>query len=89
MSRPDLLELSKMPSFTLKTPSTIKCVHILGSWDHYHRQVPLVKNEVAGNDFVWSSNFAFPFITLEPGKRYWYYVSLVHSETILCSQFRS
>ncbi|KAH8585964.1 hypothetical protein B0O99DRAFT_558800 [Bisporella sp. PMI_857] len=63
-------------SFTLQTPSTIKCVHILGSWDLYRRQLPLTKIKQVEDTYEWNNTFEFQVTTLQPGKRYWYYYLL-------------
>jgi len=63
-------------SFTLQTPPTIKCVHILGSWDHYSSQLPLVKIKEAEDAHAWGNTFEYQVTTLQPGKRYWYYYIL-------------
>ncbi|KAM3066518.1 hypothetical protein ACMFMG_012016 [Clarireedia jacksonii] len=63
-------------SFTLKTALTIKCVHILGSWDLYCGQLPLTKIKEVEGAASWSSTFDFQDSILQPGKRYWYYYLL-------------
>jgi hypothetical protein len=67
-------------SFTLQTPLTIKCVHILGSWDLYRRQLPLTKIKQVEDTYEWNNTFEFQVTTLQPGKRYWYYVCMVRYE---------
>ncbi|KAH8587836.1 hypothetical protein B0O99DRAFT_465803, partial [Bisporella sp. PMI_857] len=63
-------------SFTLQTPLTIKCVHILGSWDLYRRQLRLTKIKQVEDTYEWNNTFEFQVTTLQPGKRYWYYYLL-------------
>lgn len=58
-------------SFSLRTSSSIKSVHLIGSWDNYSRQLPLSANEKPG---AWKGTFRFQGSqALELGKRYWYY----------------
>ncbi|PVH69176.1 hypothetical protein DL98DRAFT_400245, partial [Cadophora sp. DSE1049] len=61
-------------SFTLQTPPTIRCAHILGSWDLYSRQLPLMKVKEDNEASTWNNTFEFQATILQPGKRYWYYV---------------
>ncbi|KAI4125414.1 MAG: hypothetical protein LQ347_005390 [Umbilicaria vellea] len=58
-------------SFTLRTSSNVKTVHLLGSWDNYAGQLPLSKdvNKSGG----WKGTFRFQGATLQQGQRYWYY----------------
>lgn len=57
-------------SFTLRTSTNVKTVHLLGSWDNYSGQLPLSRDGKAG---AWKGNFRFQASTLSPGQRYWYY----------------
>ena len=57
-------------SFTLKTSSNCKTVHLLGNWDGYKGQLPLSKDSKPGS---WKGTFRFQNSTLQQGKRYWYY----------------
>jgi len=66
--------ISTRTSFTLKTPATIRCAHILGSWDLYSRQLPLMKVKEDKEASTWNNTFEFQITILQPGKRYWYYV---------------
>ena len=58
--------------FSLRTSANCKTVHLLGSWDNYSGQLPLSKD--ASKAGSWKSIFRFQGSTLQPGKRYWYYV---------------
>jgi len=58
-------------SFTLRTSSNVKTVHLLGSWDNYTGQLPLSKD--SSKSGAWRGTFKFPSSTLQPGSRYWYY----------------
>jgi hypothetical protein len=58
-------------SFSLRTSSSVKTVHLLGSWDNYAGQLPLSKEKNSSHN--WKSTFKFQGSTLQPGKRYWYY----------------
>jgi len=62
-------------SFTLRTTPQVKTVHLLGSWDNYHGQLPMSRdpNKAAG---AWIGTFRFQPGSLYPGQRYWYYVSV-------------
>lgn len=57
-------------SFALRTSSSVKTVHLVGSWDSYHSQLPLRESGRSGS---WSGTFRFPSTTLRAGQRYWYY----------------
>jgi len=57
-------------SFTLRTSTNVKTVHLLGSWDNYSGQLPLSRDGKAG---AWKGHFRFQSSTLSPGQRYWYY----------------
>lgn len=57
-------------SFTLRTSSNCKTVHLLGSWDNYNGQLPLSKDSKPGS---WKGTFRFQGSTLRQGQRYWYY----------------
>ncbi|KAL9054719.1 MAG: hypothetical protein Q9162_003999 [Coniocarpon cinnabarinum] len=57
-------------SFSLKTSSSCKTVHLLGNWDGYKGQLPLSKDSKPG---CWRGTFRFQGSTLQQGKRYWYY----------------
>ena len=58
-------------SFTLRTSSNAKTVHLLGSWDNYAGQLPLSKD--SSKKGAWKGTFRFQGSTLEEGQRYWYY----------------
>ena len=60
-------------SFTLRTSSNAKTVHLLGNWDGYKGQLPLSKD--GSKSGGWKGTFKFPSSTLQSGQRYWYYVS--------------
>ncbi|KAH6667157.1 GTP-binding protein EsdC [Halenospora varia] len=68
--------ISTRTSFTLKTPTTIRCAHILGSWDLYSRHLPLMKVKEDKEASTWNNTFEFQVTILQPGKRYWYYYIL-------------
>jgi len=59
-------------SFTLRTTSVCKSVHLLGSWDNYQGQLPLscASSKSGGS---WTGTFRFTGGTLNQGSRYWYY----------------
>jgi len=58
-------------SFSLRTSSTVKTVHLLGSWDNYAGQLPLSKEKHSTHG--WKGTFRFQGATLQAGQRYWYY----------------
>ncbi|PSS20549.1 hypothetical protein M430DRAFT_139159 [Amorphotheca resinae ATCC 22711] len=60
-------------SFSLRTSSGVKTVHLLGSWDHYAGQLPLSKDKSSSKSGGWKGTFRFQGATLQPGQRYWYY----------------
>jgi len=57
--------------FTLRISSDYKTVHLLGSWDNYSGQLPLLKDPKKNDE--WLGCFQFHGFTLKPGQRYWYY----------------
>ncbi|KAL1899873.1 hypothetical protein Sste5346_002739 [Sporothrix stenoceras] len=60
-------------SFNLRVSSSVKTVHLLGSWDNYVGQLPLSKDKSASKSGSWKGTFRFQGNTLEAGQRYWYY----------------
>ncbi|KAG9249033.1 hypothetical protein BJ878DRAFT_199922 [Calycina marina] len=60
-------------SFSLRTSSSVKTVHLLGSWDNYAGQLPLSKDKASSKSGGWKGAFRFQGTTLQPGQRYWYY----------------
>jgi hypothetical protein len=60
-------------SFNLRTSSTVKTVHLLGSWDNYSGQLPLAHDKSSSKAGAWKGTFRFQGSTLKPGQRYWYY----------------
>jgi len=60
-------------SFSLRTSSGVKTVHLLGSWDNYAGQLPLSKDRTVSKSGGWKGTFRFQGATLQPGQRYWYY----------------
>jgi hypothetical protein len=60
-------------SFSLRTSSGVKTVHLLGSWDNYSGQLPLSKDKTSSKSGAWKGTFRFQGATLQPGQRYWYY----------------
>ncbi|KAL8393039.1 hypothetical protein RB595_003008 [Gaeumannomyces hyphopodioides] len=65
--------MSSQLSFSLRVSSGVKSVHLLGSWDNYHDQLPLSKDKTSSKSGSWKGTFRFPANTLEAGQRYWYY----------------
>ncbi|EEP77292.1 predicted protein [Uncinocarpus reesii 1704] len=62
-------------NFTLDTPAKVKTVHLLGSWDGYHGQLPLSRLS-SGKYSSWGGKFRFQPSMIKPGQRYWYYYIL-------------
>jgi hypothetical protein len=60
-------------SFSLRTSSGVKTVHLLGSWDSYSGQLPLSKDRTVSKSGGWKGTFRFQGATLQAGQRYWYY----------------
>jgi hypothetical protein len=60
-------------SFSLRTSSGVKTVHLLGSWDNYAGQLPLSKDKTSSKSGAWKGTFRFQGSTLQSGQRYWYY----------------
>jgi len=60
-------------SFALRTSSSVKTVHLLGSWDNYSGQLPLAKDKTSSKSGSWKGTFRFQGATLQSGQRYWYY----------------
>jgi len=60
-------------SFNLRTSSTVKTVHLLGSWDNYSGQLPLAHDKTSSKGGAWKGTFRFQGATLQAGQRYWYY----------------
>jgi len=60
-------------SFSLRTSSSVKTVHLLGSWDNYAGQLPLSKDKTSSKSGAWKGTFRFQGATLQSGQRYWYY----------------
>jgi len=60
-------------SFSLRTSSSVKTVHLLGSWDNYAGQLPLAKDKTSSKSGAWKGTFRFQGATLQAGQRYWYY----------------
>jgi len=60
-------------SFSLRTASGVKSVHILGSWDTYAGQLPLSRDKTSSKSGAWKGTFRFQGATLQAGQRYWYY----------------
>lgn len=57
-------------TFSLRTSSNCRTVHLLGNWDGYKGQLPLSKDSKPGS---WKGTFRFQGTTLQQGQRYWYY----------------
>lgn len=60
-------------SFSIRTSSSVKTVHLLGSWDNYVGQLPLSKDKTSSKSGSWKGTFRFQSSVLQPGQRYWYY----------------
>lgn len=60
-------------NFSLRTSSSCKTVHLLGSWDGYKNQLPLSKDATTTKAGGWKGTFRFQGTTLKQGARYWYY----------------
>ncbi|KAL1964531.1 hypothetical protein VTN77DRAFT_6828 [Rasamsonia byssochlamydoides] len=58
-------------SFSIRTSSNVKTVHLVGSWDNYSRQLPLSRDPSKAG--AWSGKFRFQTSILQLGGRYWYY----------------
>jgi hypothetical protein len=58
-------------AFALRTTSSVKTVHLIGSWDGYQGQLPL-----SGSKGSWKGTFRFQTSVLQPGQRYWFYYML-------------
>jgi len=61
-------------SFSLRTTSNVKTVHLIGNWDGYKSQLPLSKD--SSKKGSWKGTFRFQSKTLKPGQRYWYYYQM-------------
>lgn len=57
-------------SFSIRTSSNCKSVHLVGNWDGYRSQLPLSKDSSKSGS--WKGTFRFSG-TLQQGQRYWYY----------------
>jgi hypothetical protein len=55
-TRPAKMQLQL--SFSLRVSSSIKQVHLLGSWDNYLEHIPLSKDKSSSK--TWSGTFRFP-----------------------------
>jgi len=60
-------------SFSIRVSSSVKTVHLLGSWDNYVGQLPLSKDKISSKSGSWKGTFRFQSSVLQPGQRYWYY----------------
>jgi len=58
-------------SFSLRTTSNVKQVHLIGSWDNYRNQLPLSRD-----GSKWKGTFKFSSSLMKSGKRYWFYYML-------------
>jgi len=58
-------------SFSLRTTSNVKQVHLVGSWDSYKGQLPL---SLDGSK--WRGTFKFSSKLMKAGTRYWFYYML-------------
>jgi hypothetical protein len=62
-------------NFALRTTSSVKTVHLIGSWDGYQGQLPLSKDR-EGKKGSWKGTFRFQPKQLKAGGRYWYYYQM-------------
>jgi hypothetical protein len=60
-------------SFSLRTTSNVKQVHLIGSWDGYQGQLPLSRDS---GSTKWKGTFRFQSATMQAGQRYWFYYML-------------
>lgn len=65
--------MSTQLSFSIRVTSSVKTVHLLGSWDNYVGQLPLSKDKTSSKSGSWKGTFRFQSSVLQPGQRYWYY----------------
>ena len=63
-------------SFSIRTSTNVKTVHLVGSWDGYKNQLPLSKDAASSKAGSWKGTFRFQGATLKLGQRYWYYYIL-------------
>jgi len=61
-------------SFSLRTTSTVKTVHLIGSWDGYQGQLPLSRDSAKKGS--WKGTFRFSSKNMQAGQRYWYYYQM-------------
>jgi len=59
-------------SFALRTSSSVKTVHLIGSWDGYQGQLPLSTSKKGS----FKGTFRFSSKKLQEGQRYWYYYQM-------------
>jgi len=60
-------------SFSLRTTSNVKSVHLIGSWDGYQGQLPLSRESGSSK---WRGTFRFQSNLMQAGQRYWFYYML-------------
>jgi hypothetical protein len=60
-------------SFSLRTTTNVKQVHLIGSWDGYQGQLPLSRESGSSK---WRGTFRFQPSSMQPGSRYWFYYML-------------
>jgi len=60
-------------SFSLRTTSNVKQVHLIGSWDGYQGQMPLSREKGSSK---WKGTFRFQPNVMQAGQRYWFYYML-------------
>jgi len=60
-------------SFSLRTTSNVKQVHLIGSWDGYQGQMPLSRESGSSK---WKGTFRFQPNVMQAGQRYWFYYML-------------
>jgi len=61
-------------NFALRTTSSVKTVHLIGSWDGYQGQLPLSRDSAKKGS--WKGTFRFSSKTMQAGQRYWYYYQM-------------
>lgn len=59
-------------SFSIRVSTTVKSVHLIGSWDKYQRHLPLALDKNTSKS-AWKATLRFHGDLVQPGKRYWYY----------------
>lgn len=63
-------------SFSIRVSSSVKAVHLIGSWDGYVNQLPLSRDKSSSKSGAWKATFRFSSSQLKAGERHWYYYIL-------------